>query len=395
MSEGNFNSEGRAADHLDALITAAQSGTGAPDETGITEFVEWSRSLRPDAAYVNDLEQHLMALHRVRRRTRARLIRRAGAVAAVLVVLIAVVILVRGGNENIPAGVAPPTGVAMSGITSTAQAPAATATSIPVTQLPTNTPPGTPTLAGTSTPVALAATGTLAVEINMTLAAVDYATQSASVQLTAAVIQPTATPSPTTTPTSSPTALSTLTPLPSATPAPAPALDVALVLDITQDFDTLRAGFTDGFIFSGTDVRFGLVAYDATGVAPITNFTRDRIAFADALADLPPGGESPGALGTALNQALDTLSWRESPAVEVIIVIAGAPDRTGLSAAARRAAEQGITIHVIGEGDLSAAEMEVLRQIAVISGGEYVTLDAGAALPDLVADLIAESLAGH
>ena len=82
MSEENFNSEGRAADHLDALINAAQSGTGAPDETGITGFVEWSRSLRPDATYVDDLERHLMALHRVQRHARRRVIRRAVAVAA-------------------------------------------------------------------------------------------------------------------------------------------------------------------------------------------------------------------------------------------------------------------------------------------------------------------------
>jgi hypothetical protein len=388
MSEENFNSEGRAADHLDALINAAQSGTGAPDDTGITGFVEWSQSLRPDAAYVNDLERHLMALHRIQRHSRRRLIRRAVVVAAVIVVLIAVVILARGGDGTTPAGVAPPTGVAMSGITGTAQAPAATATRIPMTpQPPTNTPPGTPTLAVTPTPVALAATGTLAVEIDMTLVAANYATQNASVQLTAVVIPPTAAPSSTTTSTALPAVAPTLTPLPSATHV-TPALDVAFVLDTTQDFETLRAGFADAFGLSGIDVRFGLVGYDAAGVTPITDFTRDRTVFAAALADLPPGGESPGALGVALNQALDALSWRAYPAVKVIIVIAGTPDRLGLSAAARRAADQGVTVHVVGVGDLSAADTEALRQIAVINGGQYVPLNTGAALPDLVAALI-------
>jgi hypothetical protein len=394
MSEENFNSEGRAADHLDALINAAQSGIGAPDETGITGFVEWSRSLRPDATYVDDLERHLMALHRVQRHARRRVIRRAVAVAAVIVVLIALLILVRGGDGTTPAGVAPPTGVAMSGITGTAQAPAATVTRIIVTpQLPTHTPPGTPTLTDTPTPVALAATGTLAVEIDMTLVAANYATQNASVQLTAVLMPPTATPSSTATPTALPAVASTPTPLPSATHVP-PALDVAFVLDTTQDFEALRTGFVDGLALNGIDVRFGLVGYDATGVAPITDFTRDRTAFAAALADLPPGGESPGALGVALNQALDALSWRGYPTVKVIIVIAGAPDRLGLSAAARRAADQGVTIHVIGVGDLSAADTEILRQIAVISGGQYVPLGTGAALLDQVAALIAESLAG-
>jgi len=449
MNDEHLNSEARAAEQFDALISSAQAGQtdSESDNGGITSFVEWAGSIHPDPIYAANLEQQLRARYPAKRR---HFVRWTLAVAAMLAVVVAISVLIRQQNVTPAEESTPQTEVVVVQPTAT----------ISATMLPSATTTATSTVTPTSSPVAIAATTTLAVEINATLSVASNSTQQAGYQMTTIAIVSSVTPTPSANTTFSewhviqvtdPHGLpvlganvsvygeNTVTQLVTtangtayfypqvygandpdfhvvvsqgnaiasfelergvgesfwsvtleATPVQPPVpIDILFLLNFNGNAPTSEFAELTAWIAAQSvplDARYALVAG-----TQIVDFTRDIEVFSSALGNI---SALSGSLDDRLAAAINGVNWREDPAIKIVIILTDHMEYGNNSYAlvAGSAAREGITIHVIAPAE-SLASLGPLTQI---TGGQMVELESNEAafgLGKAVINLVSEELA--
>ena len=170
-------------------------------------------------------------------------------------------------------------------------------------------------------------------------------------------------------------------------------LDILLLLDATgsmgDEIAELKANLQT--IIQRTvnsaaqpDLRFGLVTYrdlNEEFVTRVVNFSAD---FAQIEAELKAvqalgGGDYPEDLDQALHDALNRVSWREN-AIQLIFLVADAPPHldydleTVYTISALSANERGIKIYPIASSGLDDQGEYVFRQLAQLTGSEFIFL---------------------
>ncbi|MEQ8839912.1 MAG: VWA domain-containing protein [Acidimicrobiales bacterium] len=176
-------------------------------------------------------------------------------------------------------------------------------------------------------------------------------------------------------------------------------LDVHFVIDATgsmgDEISRLRDNMTSianqiAALPSAPDVRFGMTVYRDVGDLFVTrtfDLTDDLSSFLDALADVQAegGGDYPEALDEALADALEKPEWRRDGAVELMFVIADAPNQverdvqTPATATAVAAAEAGVKIFPVAASGTDDQAEYVMRELAFVTGGRFVFLSYGVA----------------
>ena len=120
------------------------------------------------------------------------------------------------------------------------------------------------------------------------------------------------------------------------------------------------------------------------------DFTDDLGSFSTALDEVVAdgGGDTPEALGAALDEALTAPAWRSDDAVKLVFLVADAPphlpgdpgyeDEPDYAASVRAAAREGVKILPIASSGLDDQGQYVFRQLAQITMGRLVFLTYGA-----------------
>ncbi len=412
MSGEPFNSEREQAERLDEWIMAAQAD-GPPENDTVAELrrlVQIGRAIRANETFARQLETRLVQLHH--RKRRARQMRWLSAAAALMLVIglgmVVLNILNPEPRTANPASITTPVALAATStlaveidrtesailLVSTATAtptPTSTATASLVVAMPTRTPTVTATV--TSTPLPSA---TL-------LATLPLGTPTPG--LSSATLHPTATPAP---------GISLATPTlalpPSPMPSPAAAtlvpainptalpgfppvqLDVLFVADSGAGIAELENGWADL-----SDQITSLPGQPdfrfglVTGVQTV-DFTGDVGVFQAALQGIEVGrGNSWAAL---LDEAVTGVSWREGATVRLVIGLTNTHPGDGTRDATQAAAAQGIVVDVIALGGMNEQDASVFQEMAQITGGHLVELDSsGYTLNDWIVQLVAEELA--
>jgi len=383
MTGEPMNSERWQADRFDALVDAAQA-SGPPENETVADLralVEIGRSMRADETFARELEAQLVHLHRRKRSAgRGRWVRLAAA-AALVVIIASIAFFARRDDQ----------------------------------------PSSTGGMAGT-TPIALAATSTVAVEINQTQLAMITPTSSPEpVVLTVSptgttmatstglptrtfgpivTITPgfTATPPPTVmaprgTPTplalgTAPPASQAMTVVPAVNPTMVPTTEAIIQLDVLLVIaaDEIPTGDFD----SPPNTRFGLVMVgDET-----LDFTRDLAVLQTALQAAEPVDITPDALSTALAGAVSGVNWSPRTTGKLIILVTDVAPSAGISSVIQAAVTRGISIHVVSPGELTVSGESVLRQMTTATGGQLIKMtDSNDTVDDLIAGLLADELA--
>lgn len=148
------------------------------------------------------------------------------------------------------------------------------------------------------------------------------------------------------------------------------------ILQISAQIDALPAR---------PDVRFGMVTYRDRGelyVTRVHDFTPDVQAFQAQLQEVRAhgGGDTPESLNEALHRAVWDVTWRDTPAVRLIFLVADAPphldyeqdyayDRTMV-----QAVQRGIKIMPIASSGLDDQGEYIFRQLAQFTLGRFVFL---------------------
>lgn len=179
-----------------------------------------------------------------------------------------------------------------------------------------------------------------------------------------------------------------------AQPTPA-AVDVCFIIDTTGSMgdeiarikqtllsvtEKLRA---DGDV----DLRYGAVLYRDIGDNYVTKthtFTDDIVGFDQALQGIQAagGGDGPESLNQGLAVAVGELSWRPDTA-KVAFLIADAPphmdyqDDITYGRTALAAIHSGVRIHTVAASGLADRGSLVFRQVAQLSGGEFIFIEYG------------------
>ena len=179
-----------------------------------------------------------------------------------------------------------------------------------------------------------------------------------------------------------------------ATSAP-PAVDVCFIIDTTGSMgdeiarvkqtllsvtEKLRA---DGDV----DLRYGAVLYRDIGDEYVTKthaFTTDIAGFDQALNSIQArgGGDGPESLNQGMAVAVSELSWRPD-AARLAFLIADAPphmdyqDDVTYGRSALAAIHHGIRIHTVAASGLDDRGSMVFRQVAQLSGGEFIFIEYG------------------
>lgn len=180
------------------------------------------------------------------------------------------------------------------------------------------------------------------------------------------------------------------------------ALDVLFLVDATgsmsDEIERLKANMTSvaeqvAELPGEPAVRFAMTVYRDRGDTYVTrtfDFTNDVGSFAAALDEVVAdgGGDTPEALGAALDAALTTPAWRTGDAVKLVFLVADAPphlpgdpgyaDEPDYADGVRAAAREGIKILPIASSGLDAQGEYVFRQLAQITLGRLVFLTYGA-----------------
>jgi hypothetical protein len=174
-----------------------------------------------------------------------------------------------------------------------------------------------------------------------------------------------------------------------------PAVDVCFIIDTTGSMgdeiarikqtllsvtERLRA---DGDV----DLRYGAVLYRDIGDSYVTKahaFTDDIVGFDQALQGIQAagGGDGPESLNQGLAVAVGELSWRPDTA-KVAFLIADAPphmdyqDDITYGRTALAAIHSGVRIHTVVASGLADRGSLVFRQVAQLSGGEFIFIEYG------------------
>lgn len=174
-------------------------------------------------------------------------------------------------------------------------------------------------------------------------------------------------------------------------------LDVLFLLDSTgsmgDEIDQLKDNIRSisaqlEALPANPDVRFGMVTYRDRGDEYVTrnfNFTSDVEAFQDALRDVEAsgGGDVPESLNEGLHEAVSDVDWRGPATVKLIFLVSDAPPHLDYAqdydyiVEMKRAAEQGIKIHMIASSGLESEGPHgeyIYRQIAQFTGGNFIFL---------------------
>ncbi|MEM7116199.1 MAG: vWA domain-containing protein [Chloroflexota bacterium] len=213
----------------------------------------------------------------------------------------------------------------------------------------------------------------------------------------------------------------------------APAqLDLVILLDATgsmgDEIAQLKANIDQiasdvALLAAQPDTRMALIAYRDEGDSAFVTRTLDFVsnvadftAFLDGI-EARGGGDYPEALDVALAEAMQGLSWRTTPTVQLAFVVADAPPHVEVTASnnyafsMQQAAEQGIKIFPIASSGLDAQGEYIFRQLAQFTNGRFLflidppgqtdTTNSNnfavnnftiTALDDLIVDIIADEL---
>ncbi len=138
-------------------------------------------------------------------------------------------------------------------------------------------------------------------------------------------------------------------------------------------------------------IRYGLVAYKDEGDDYVTRpvaFTTDLAAFRSELNALSAqgGGDTPEAVDAALEDALLTMAWSDTPAVRLAFLVADAGPHTYQQTqftyldGAREAVARGVKIYPIAASNTDAPAEYVFRQLAqqTMAGFIFLTYQEGA-----------------
>jgi Ca-activated chloride channel family protein len=145
-------------------------------------------------------------------------------------------------------------------------------------------------------------------------------------------------------------------------------------------------------------LRVGAVIF-SSGARVVTPPTQDRVALEQALAAVETSKET--FIGDALARSLDVLQgeWdRQGNAPASVLLLSDGRDTGSLippERAAAAAQAEGVRVHTIALGDVTAApdadpappDVELLRQIAVDSGGEAFVAPTAEQLTEVYDDL--------
>ena len=158
---------------------------------------------------------------------------------------------------------------------------------------------------------------------------------------------------------------------------------------IAQEIDALP---------SQPDVRFGMVIYRDRGdefVVRTYDFTPDVDIFALLLDDVVAagGGDYPEDLNEALNQAVVIPEWRVENTVSLMFLVADAPPHLDYQDqeltyidGLQSAVELGVKIFPIATSNLDAQGEYIFRQLAQVSGGQFIFLTYGEGGPGTTGD---------
>ncbi|MDQ7024000.1 MAG: vWA domain-containing protein, partial [Anaerolineae bacterium] len=148
------------------------------------------------------------------------------------------------------------------------------------------------------------------------------------------------------------------------------------ILAISDQIDSLPGN---------VDVRYGLVSYRDFGdeyVTQVYDFTANIDTFQRSLRQVVAngGGDTPEALNEGLNEALNTVAWRDENTVKLIFLVADAPPHldydNGLDYSLMMfdALANGIKIHPIASSGLQPDGEYILRQIGQVTMGQFIFL---------------------
>ncbi|HEY8206340.1 MAG TPA: vWA domain-containing protein [Myxococcaceae bacterium] len=173
-----------------------------------------------------------------------------------------------------------------------------------------------------------------------------------------------------------------------------PRIEVVFVVDTTGSMGGLIEGAKQKIWSIASEIargqptpilEVGLVAYRDVGDAYVTKkfaLTRDLDAMFVNLQKLRAdgGGDTPEHVGRALGEAVSKMAWsQDSKTMKLIYLVGDAPphddykDGWNSTVWARRAAEQGITVHAIRCGDDSDTSRSFTR-IASIGSGNFISI---------------------
>lgn len=185
-------------------------------------------------------------------------------------------------------------------------------------------------------------------------------------------------------------------------PRPPAQLDIAILLDATasmrDEIAELKANIEQiatqvGALPSQPTIRLGLVAYRDQTDEYVTlpfDFTGNVTEFAVSLnrIEASGGGDYPEALTLALAETVQALSWRSTPAIRLVFLIADAPPHVDIASAdnytqsMEAAAERGIKIYPLASSGLDEQGEYIFRQLAQFTNGRFLFLTDPAGQPN-------------
>jgi hypothetical protein len=146
------------------------------------------------------------------------------------------------------------------------------------------------------------------------------------------------------------------------------------ILAISEQIDELNV-----------DARYGLVSYRDFGdeyITRVDDFTTNIDTFQNSLRAVVAGGggDTPEALNEGLNDALNSVAWRDENTVKLVFLVADAAPHldynNGLdySVLMLDALSRGIKIHPIASSGLTPDGEYILRQIGQVTMGHFIFL---------------------
>ena len=136
---------------------------------------------------------------------------------------------------------------------------------------------------------------------------------------------------------------------------------------------------------TSSDIRVGLIVF-SSGVATLVSLTNDQNQLDNAISQLGAGGET--AMGDAIFEATQKLSAEARPdAKKVILLLSDGVPTAGMDSlvAARSASTNDVSIFAVGYG--FDADMNLLSQIASVTGGKSYEAVTGQDLVDTFRDI--------
>lgn len=171
------------------------------------------------------------------------------------------------------------------------------------------------------------------------------------------------------------------------------ALDILLLLDTTGSMGDELAELKANILSiaqrtiaapAQPDLRFGMVTYrdiDEAYLTQVVDFSADFAQFETELDAVTAerGGDYPEDLNSGLQAALNEVSWRDD-AIQLIFLVADAPPHLDYgqdahyAVSALEANKRGIKLYPIASSGLDVQGEYVFRQLAQITGGQFIFL---------------------